>query len=716
MYPFEIFSRFEFGDMVLLYLREGNQLAFTFIPSSMEKKIVEHRKNLDDSIACRALTAKLKNSFKAVRFESMIQLHIAGDSYTNSYGLGDSMLNGGSVKKQQLVKQERIGDEICTIFQDERGVECRHQVKYIQQSSCLEVNMSVYNGSNQAIRLEMLAAFMLNMLSPFHHDDAPEHLRLHRFNSFWSQEGRAEVDYLEELGIEPAWNGGMCRSRRFGQRSSMVVKDYFPVIGLEDCQAKVTWAAQLATCVPWQLQISRIGDYVNLSGGLPDFEFAGWSREVAPGEEFCGSAAVLTCVKGDMQDALSRLTRWVDQTALPAPKPEADLPVLFNEFCSSWGKPDEHQLRSELSALRGSGVKYFVIDAGWYISGDNGWQGIGDWNVAEDKFPGGIDKLFSDIRSAGLIPGIWFEFENCSANSKLFQEHPDWLVKYKNEIFEHCRDRYFLDFRKRAVWDYLEDKLINFIHRHNIGYLKTDYNATLTLADSTSGAGINGTIEILQATQKFYRHLRHRCPELVLEICASGGHRLTGGWLQIGDMGSFSDAHEALSIPLIAANTSMLVPLRRNQIWATLRAGEPMPRTIYSLAAGFMGRLCISGDIDHLSDTQRAIVLNAVKIYQNAVTIIKNGKPRLARHQLGNSYNHPRGYQVFRCATETGELIVIHAFASAPREIKIKIATAAILQDVLKDDTIQLEIHTNKIVLSDVKDFSGVVLRLDKKN
>lgn len=51
------------------------------------------------------------------------------------------------------------------------------------------------------------------------------------------------------------------------------------------------------------------------------------------------------------------------------------MPVIFNEFCTTWGNPTEENICRTANALKGRGVDYFVIDAGWY--GDpSGWQAV----------------------------------------------------------------------------------------------------------------------------------------------------------------------------------------------------------------------------------------------------------------------------------------------------------------------------------------------------
>jgi alpha-galactosidase len=121
--------------------------------------------------------------------------------------------------------------------------------------------------------------------------------------------------------------------------------------------------------------------------------------------------------------------------------------------------------------------------------------------------------------------------------------------------------------------------------------------------------------------------------------------------LGLASMASFSDAHESREIPIIAANLHRLMLPRQSQIWAVLHASDTMQRLVYSLTAGFLGRLCVSGDMDQLNPEQWAAVQEAVRFYDQVAPIIGNGESRL--HQpIGASWRHPQGaheVQLKRC-------------------------------------------------------------------
>ena len=145
--------------------------------------------------------------------------------------------------------------------------------------------------------------------------------------------------------------------------------------------------------------------------------------------------------------------------------------------------------------------------------------------------------------------------------------------------------------------------------------------------------------------------------------------------LALASMASFSDAHESLEIPIIAANLHRLILPRQSQIWAVLHAADTLQRLTYSLTAGFLGRLCLSGEIDCLNDEQWSLVHEAILFYERVASIIKNGKSRLYQ-QIGAAWRRPQGAQAVVRLSENGDqaLVVLHSFAAPlPAEIRIQL-------------------------------------------
>ena len=121
--------------------------------------------------------------------------------------------------------------------------------------------------------------------------------------------------------------------------------------------------------------------------------------------------------------------------------------------------------------------------------------------------------------------------------------------------------------------------------------------------DGPEGMGENLRKKVI-VTQNFFRKMKKELPDLVIENCSSGGHRLEPSFMELASMASFSDAHECLSLPIIAANMHRVIKPSQSQIWAVMRAGDSDERIWYSICSTFLGRMGLSGDVYDLNDHQ----------------------------------------------------------------------------------------------------------------
>jgi alpha-galactosidase len=320
------------------------------------------------------------------------------------------------------------------------------------------------------------------------------------------------------------------------------------------------------------------------------------------------------------------------------------------------------------------------------------------------------------IREQGLIPGIWFEFEVVGRRSNLFDGMADHFLK-RDGLPVLSGDRRFWDFRDPWVQHYLYEKVILFLRDAGFGYIKVDYNETIGIGvDGAESLG-EGLRQHILCVQDFFRRMRKELPDLVIEVCASGGHRLEPSMLALGSMASFSDAHESPEIPIIAANLHRLIPPRQSQIWAVLHASDTPQRLVYSLASGFLGRLCLSGELDELDEKQWSLVQEIIRFYNRIAPIVKNGRSRLYQH-IGLSWQHPRGVQaVLRTSKDNCQaLLVVHTFAKPlPDELIVDLPHGDWhIAGILPGTNIDLKITGNMLGFQSDREFEGYVIHLEK--
>ncbi|MCQ2380111.1 MAG: alpha-galactosidase [Victivallaceae bacterium] len=653
----------QFGDMLAVWAKEDETVELRLVPAGREGEIAEFRDNLNKSVACRVLNRIWDMNFPARRAESAIQYRLAGDKNEGMWTTGSSMRNSGSVEKLGNAAFEEIADGVRLVMKGEHGIVARQTVRHVEGEKFFRIVTSLENTGSEPVDVEYLASFSLGGLSPFQPDDGPEAYEVCRWHSNWSAEGRLEQLPLEMHGLERSWAGFSHRVLRFGQPGTAPVQNYFPQVGFIDRKAGAIWGASLANMGSWQLEVSRILDNINLSGGLADRDLGHWSKRLAPGETLTSPEAAVTCGSGDVDDICNRLREFGQGEVR---KPDEDCPVMVNEWCTTWGKPYPDRLLPISERLKKYGPRYFVLDDGWFRK-DSGY-GIGDWVVAAEHYPEGLKAFVAELRRRGYIPGIWFEFENAVDTSTLLKEHPDWFLHRDGKIIR-TGIRSFLDFRKQEVIDYLAEKVIAFLKENGFGYMKVDYNSPVGFGCDGCESPGEGLRQHMIGVEKFFRRILDEIPDFIIEACASGGYRIAPGWLRMVTLVSSSDAHEGVEIPLVAANTARLIPMRKNQIWATLHGSDDDDRLHYSLAATFMGRLCLSGDIEELQPWQEDVVAEACDFFRALSPLIISGNNRLDR-RTGLAYSEPHGSQTFIRENADMKLVVVHTFHDAPKSLK----------------------------------------------
>ena len=334
------------------------------------------------------------------------------------------------------------------------------------------------------------------------------------------------------------------------------------------------------------------------------------------------------------------------------------MPVIFNEYCTTWGAPSERNITRILKAIKDLPIEEFVIDCGWYRPDGKEWNNaIGDWNESKKLFPEGIRKVAEKIKAAGKRPGIWFEFENVGRESNAFACE-DVLLKKDGQVIT-SKNRRFLDLRLPEVQNYLRTKLLAFLRDNGFTYLKIDYNDTFGVGcDGAESLGEGGRL-VAEESVRWLARIREAVPGIVIENCASGGSRIEPLRMSEVSMCSFSDAHECAEIPLVAANVSLAIPAEQSQIWAVIREGESDSRTIYSLCAAMIGRICLSGDICKISAEKLALIGRGLSFYGKIKELVRRGDIRLIDCDI-ESYRAPHGRQVYWKELGEQRLIIVH--------------------------------------------------------
>ena len=715
-----MYSEYKLGDITVRYLldRETKSAGFYFLPTSTCDKVCQHRKDLSDVKELVEIAQRLPIPMTPWSVQPLVEFSLAGDVKARNIGQGETLRRGSASRSMQFVKQEQHECEgevtvVTECFSEEYGLKLKHNLQWDGVNPFFSSWSEIENISEKVVGIELLTSVNVGHLTPFDSADAPNRLYLHRLRSSWSFEGRHDIQSIEELGLERAWVEHPLCSERFGMTGTKPTKRWFPMMALEDRKAGVFWGAQLAWAGSWQMELYRQDDFVGFSASIADREHGHWLKHLSPNEALTTPVAYLSTSDKGFDELTTRLTSHQKNAALKQPSAEQNLPVAINEWCTSWGHPTHDSLIALADTASDLDCKYLIIDAGWYANDSGEWENTqGDWIPSKKLFPHGLTETCREIRKRGVIPGLWFEFEVVGKKSSLWNR-TDMLL-HRDGVPVQAGDRRFLDMRKTQCHDYLESRVLDLIEKCEIGYIKVDYNETVGIGvDGAESLG-EGLRQHVLGIYRFFDRMKERFPNLIIENCASGSQRMESALVQRCAMTSFSDAHETLSIPIIAANLKCMTLPRLLQIWAVLRRTDTEQRLSYSLSATFLGRMCLSGDLSELNDKQNAVVRSAINFYRHVSDIIKDGSS-LRYGPPVYSYNKPTGWQAVVRYSDSDErvLVVIHCFEDTPESISIPLRKAfyTVVGCFALSES-QIHIDQDSLVIDGVSSFSGCAIEL----
>lgn len=582
--------------------------------------------------------------------EFYVELKLRGDDHNGGFSNGLTLCGSKSTCDLAIISEQ----EDTITYNNPKNHKVTLNKRYYRDT--LQVSTTFENQDDETAILEMLSSFAIKGIKAD---------KIHRLQSFWSAEGKLRTETVEELHLEPSWNNFGMRVEKFGNLGSMPVRKYFPFIALENSETSEFVAVQLYIPSSWQIEIlCSEGDTVSLVGGIADRDFGHWFKQITKGETFTTPKAVIA-QGNSLYEVCDKLVNAQNPNLSEI---DEDCGVLFNEYCTTWGNPSYDNIKKIADKIKGRNIKYLVIDSGWYGKNDGWWASIGDWDVNYEKFPGGLKKTADYIKQCGMIPGLWFEFESVGRQSKYFND-ADHLLK-KDGVPLTVGDKRFWDMSDPWVIDYLSKAVIKTLKENGFGYIKVDYNDTIGVGcDGAESLG-EGLRQRVKASQEFFMRIKKEIPDIVIENCSSGGHRLEPSMMELVSQASFSDAHETTSIPIIAANMHRVIKASQSQIWAVMRKEDSDRRIYYSVINTFLGRMCLSGDIYDLSNHQWSLIDEGIEFYQEIIDIIKSGRTIKYENDV-KSYNKPQGEQIVIRQLGDRLLVIAHRFENS-KEINLE--------------------------------------------
>lgn len=643
---------YNLGDIAVCFITVEGVTETVFVPADMTDRLNDEK------------LAGISPLGWMISPETQVHIALSGDGISNDFSPGNTLRNSDtafSLKFKGAKYEEQSGKQILiAAFENDKGLVAR-QVYSCTGAGYLETYTELENRGDNVI-VEALPSFNMARISPFDRFDDPNDIVIHRLLSNWSGEGKLYSVSAADIAFEASWSGLGVRTMRISQTGTMPARGYLPFISVEDKKNGVCWAAETEAPASWTIEAVFSNNAISVGGGRGDFLSAHWRKTLKTGETEKTNKAYLTVTKGSLENAAARLAHHFDDTD-EIKDVERDLPVLYNEYCYTWGKPEAKTLEKMLPEIAALGCKYFVIDDGWFYNVYNDKRYvIGDWNVNKEYYPEGLKAFADKVRSYGMIPGVWYEFEGVSEHSDVYRDHPDWLLTRDGKIINNG-GRTFLDFRKEEVLNYLREKVIKNLVNCGIGYMKVDYNSNAGFgADGAESYG-EAIRQHIDAVLAFFEEIKRSVPSLVLEICSSGGMRHEPRFLSLGDMCSFSDAHENAGGVPVAINLHRFIPPRKLQIWATIRDDYNADDVKFTVAKAMLGRICFSGNLGNKPQEIIDILKESVSFYEKLKPTIANGDTITIENGGISTYLFTKGSPYLVRRSADGKKKIVYAFA-----------------------------------------------------
>ena len=310
---------------------------------------------------------------------------------------------------------------------------------------------------------------------------------------------------------------------------------------------------------------------------------------------------------------------------------DKDRPVLINNWEATYFDFNEEKILNIAKTAVNLGIELFVLDDGWFGDRNDDYRALGDWFVNKEKLPNGVDGLAKKVNEMGLKFGLWFEPEMINKNSRLYEEHPDWIIGVPDRSNSPSRNQNILDFSRVEVVDYIYEKIRDILSCGNIFYIKWDMNRNMTEIGSVT-LPFNRQKEVahryMLGLYRLLEKLTTEFPEILFESCASGGGRFDPAMLYYMPQTWASDNSDAIERLNIQYGTSFAYPPITMGAHVSAVPNHQL-RRITSLNTranvAFFGAFGYELDLNKMTEDEKEVVKEQVRLYKENRTLLRTG-------------------------------------------------------------------------------------------
>ncbi|MRG47155.1 alpha-galactosidase [Chitinophaga sp. SYP-B3965] len=477
---------------------------------------------------------------------------------------------------------------------------------------------NIFSSYTEIIHNEKGTVTLHNYASAMLHFDAP-HYWLTQFHGDWAEEMKMQETELT--------SGIKILDSKLGSRAHMYQPPFF-FLSLnqpagenngEVLAGTLAWSGnfRFAFEVDEQNSLRMIAGMNNYAADYP----------LAAGKPFVTPAFIFTYSNTGKGTASRSFHSWAGKYGVM--DADSSRMVLLNNWESTGFDFNEQKLTALFADTRKLGADLFLLDDGWFANKyprNSDHAGLGDWEENKAKLPHGIGHLVKEATANQVKFGIWLEPEMVNPKSKLYEDHPDWVLKLPNREENYFRNQLVLDLVNPAVQDFVYDIVDKLLTKNpGIAYIKWDCNRMMTnawspyLKDQQSSLSIAYT----QSLYKILQKLRVKYPHLPMMLCSGGGGRVDYGALRYFTEFWPSDNTDGLERVFMQWGYSYFFPSFTISSHVTSWGKQSLK---FRTDVAMMGRLGYDIDVNKFTEEEWHFSQEAIKNYNRLKNVISHGE------------------------------------------------------------------------------------------
>jgi len=407
------------------------------------------------------------------------------------------------------------------------------------------------------------------------------------------------------------------------------------LVMLENAKTGIGWAVlNEAPGNMRRTEVGQLGMWHPSFAAMYDTDLFPFQRTLAPQETFTtAGASVLFYQRNTAFDPHWRIPKYVRER-IAHYKSEQNPNWIYNTWVPWFGAIDARTLENIIPLAASNGMNLLTIDEGWQTL-------LGQNDVSPERFPRGLEPLFSLATSQGMKRGLWYSVSLIDQNAKDYIEHPDWVCRDQNGMPRLSQGQGVVMCLASPYKYQVIDRLSEVIKKYSLDYVKLDLTTVFNTYGEEPGCFEQGHEHLAkrESSQRIYEALQllgdtlhQRFPNLVIDYTFElwgEKHIIDYGLLRVADTDSLSNSGDdsnnepgPLQVRTLLYQRGMAIPVETMLI-GNLRGETPSWEEHVATAIGsgpiFFGDLAkqTNGDSAHYQDWIKRYQLLRSKVQIN---------------------------------------------------------------------------------------------------